>query len=66
MFAELAQRKDKERILKRVKAIKPGGVKVLMNWLRFRILKREEKAPKVLAARNKSKVAYFPLDQKIS
>ena len=51
IVAKLAKWKDKERILKRAREIKPDGIKFLVDLSWRTMIKREEQVPEMLAAR---------------
>ena len=55
IVAKLAKWKDKERILKRAREIKPDGVRFLMDLSWRTMMKREDKVPEMLAARKQGK-----------
>ena len=65
MVAKLERWKDKERILKKAREVKPDGVKFLTDLSKRTLDKREEQVPDLIAARKSGKIAYFVLDKLI-
>ena len=65
IVAKLVRWKDKERILKKAREVKPNGVKFLADLSKRTLDKREEQVPDLIAARKSGKIAYFVLDKLI-
>ncbi len=57
--------KDKERILKKAREVKPDGVKFLADLSKRTLDRREEQVPDLIAARKSGKIAFFVLDKLI-
>ncbi|MCP4483312.1 MAG: hypothetical protein GY823_01945 [Flavobacteriaceae bacterium] len=65
IVAKLVRWKDKERILKKAREVKPDGIKFLTDLSKRTLAKRQEKIPALIAARKDGKIAYFIMDRLI-
>ena len=64
-MAKLVRWKDKERILKKAREVKPDGVKLSADLSKRTLDKREEQVPDLIVAIKSGKIAYFVLDKLI-
>ena len=62
-MAKFLSWKDKERVLRSARSIKPDGVQFLEDFSKRTFDKRKEKIPELIAARESGKRAFLVMDK---